>query len=741
MKKRTLDMMIGIFLSIFLVLIVICLVRFTREKLGKKDPILETEESYQTDTEIYEDEINSELFGTELWDSEVTEIEVEGSELSEEELAMLESEETEKESEKEESKKDDSQKEETKKEDSKKEKTESEKNSEKQEVTKPKYPYYIKVNRQANCVTVYTYDENGKYTVPVKAMVCSTGRNKGTPTGVFRTQAKYTWRILYGNVYGQYSTRINGSILFHSVPYRKTQKNSLITNYYNQLGTAASAGCVRLTCADAKWIYDNCALGTTVEVYDGSSPGPLGKPSAVKIDKNHPNAGWDPTDPDPNNPWRKQAPTLSGVKASTVERGGNVDLLSGVLAVDSAGNSVNVNVSGTVNTKVCGDYTITYSATDSSGNTTTAKAVVTVKDTVAPSITQTSVITVHNSTTDIEKLIKSALRVTDAGETLDTSVITLDISNLKNAMNKKSYGTIKVSASAVDAYGNKTTTSGVEVTYVQVDENAPVITITGNAPTASVDLTNVKDEATRKSKIVTVAKNAVQKGTNYTVKDDFSKENEIECSLSCDYQGNTLKGNYSVKVIITAKDKAGKAAQKDIMVSVAVIDNTDENAPVITITGNTPTVSVDLTNVKDEATRKSKIVTAVKGAVRKGTHYTVKDDVSKENEIECSISCNYQGSTLKGNYSVEVIITAKDEAGKTSQKDIVVSLTVVDNTVIQQPDGTQNPGNQGTQGTEQDTSGNNLDTEASQNIEEHSETTEELSPISMYYMFETKMVA
>ena len=33
--------------------------------------------------------------------------------------------------------------------------------------------YYIKVNRKQNCITIYSKDEKGKYTVPVKAMACS----------------------------------------------------------------------------------------------------------------------------------------------------------------------------------------------------------------------------------------------------------------------------------------------------------------------------------------------------------------------------------------------------------------------------------------------------------------------------------------------------------------------------------------------------------------------------------------
>ena len=35
--------------------------------------------------------------------------------------------------------------------------------------------YYLKVNVQANTVTVYMCDDNDAYTVPVRAMVCSTG--------------------------------------------------------------------------------------------------------------------------------------------------------------------------------------------------------------------------------------------------------------------------------------------------------------------------------------------------------------------------------------------------------------------------------------------------------------------------------------------------------------------------------------------------------------------------------------
>ncbi len=165
--------------------------------------------------------------------------------------------------------------------------------------------YYIKINYTANVVTVYQKDGNGDYTVPVKAFVCSTGT--ATPrSGIYRTIRKFRWRALFGGVYGQYATTITGSILFHSVPYYSQNPGTLEYQEYDKLGTAASAGCIRLTVRDTKWIYDNCAIGTYVEFYSSSSPGPLGKPSAQKISSNIECRNWDPTDPDGNNPWKNQ---------------------------------------------------------------------------------------------------------------------------------------------------------------------------------------------------------------------------------------------------------------------------------------------------------------------------------------------------------------------------------------------------------------------------------------------------
>lgn len=180
-----------------------------------------------------------------------------------------------------------------------------EKDSQQSASDETEFPYYIKINRKQNCITVYTSDENGEYTVPYKAMICSTGLYNATPRGTFHLSTKYLWRELYGKVYGQYATRITGGVLFHSVPYYKKSKSALCTEKYNKLGQQASMGCVRLTVEDAKWIADNCPSGTTVEIYEDDDPGPLGKPEAAHIDTDSPNKGWDPTDPDVENPWHQ----------------------------------------------------------------------------------------------------------------------------------------------------------------------------------------------------------------------------------------------------------------------------------------------------------------------------------------------------------------------------------------------------------------------------------------------------
>ena len=149
-------------------------------------------------------------------------------------------------------------------------------------------------------------------------MICSTGRTDGmTPRGTYSIQVKYEFKRLgsAGNYcYGQYACRFTGPYLFHSVPISFGADNDpalgrhmMYMEKYELLGSPASDGCVRLTVEDAKWIYDNSEIyNTRVLITDAEGPVPSAPPKVIYAepytDAN--GLGWDPTDPDPENPYR-----------------------------------------------------------------------------------------------------------------------------------------------------------------------------------------------------------------------------------------------------------------------------------------------------------------------------------------------------------------------------------------------------------------------------------------------------
>lgn len=194
---------------------------------------------------------------------------------------------------------------------------------------------------------------------------------------------------MIGNCYAQYCSRITTGILFHSVwYYHNGDKSSMSVAAYNVMGQKASHGCVRLLCKDSKWIYDNCPIGTKITIFWGDkSDDPLPRPSFTPI-KNGKFTDWDPTDPDPKNPYRKKVPTIT-VNEAEVEYGTKVSPLNLVTIKDSAGNVLpksSVKISGKINTKKLGTYKVKFTVKDTLGNKLTKTVKFKVVDTKAPSI-------------------------------------------------------------------------------------------------------------------------------------------------------------------------------------------------------------------------------------------------------------------------------------------------------------------------------------------------------------------
>ena len=123
--------------------------------------------------------------------------------------------------------------------------------------------YLILVDKSACHTMIYTKSGNGW--APYKDWLCTPGK-PSTPSlsGIYHVQGK-------GNSFGWdkgytcwYYTQISGNYLFHSVIYQMGSKTNVIDG---RLGQQLSHGCVRLSLENAKWMYDNIPVGTTIYLY------------------------------------------------------------------------------------------------------------------------------------------------------------------------------------------------------------------------------------------------------------------------------------------------------------------------------------------------------------------------------------------------------------------------------------------------------------------------------------------
>jgi lipoprotein-anchoring transpeptidase ErfK/SrfK len=122
--------------------------------------------------------------------------------------------------------------------------------------------YYIRVLLDRQVVLVYLDGEE------IRSMVCSAGTAaKPTPTGRFFIQNR--GEFFFSEKYQQggkwwVSFRDWGIYLFHSVP---TNRNGeIIPEEATKLGRPASHGCVRLSMADARWLYDTIPEEAPVDI-------------------------------------------------------------------------------------------------------------------------------------------------------------------------------------------------------------------------------------------------------------------------------------------------------------------------------------------------------------------------------------------------------------------------------------------------------------------------------------------
>ena len=157
-------------------------------------------------------------------------------------------------------------------------------------------PYLIDIDKTNQVLTVYTIGETGYYDLIVKQFMCSTGHCDKVEDGMYTLGEKYRWKEMGNGSYAQYASRISGPYLIHSCCYYSMNSGKMKTRYYDNLGTNASSGCVRLAAGNAYWIYTNCPKGTPIHVHYSDSVDEELRARVTPIP--YVNMNWDPTDPE-----------------------------------------------------------------------------------------------------------------------------------------------------------------------------------------------------------------------------------------------------------------------------------------------------------------------------------------------------------------------------------------------------------------------------------------------------------
>jgi hypothetical protein len=221
---------------------------------------------------------------------------------------------------------------------------------------------------------------------------------------------------------------------------------------------------------------------------------------------------------------------------------------AGATAKDNYDASVAVTTSGAVNTNVLGNYTLTYTAKDSSNNAAVqVTRTVHVVDTTKPVITLNGLASVS---------IDVKTTYTDAGaaakDNYDASVAV----TASGSVNTNVLGNYTLTYSAKDSSNN----AAVQVTRTVhvVDTTKPVITLNGNAS-------------------VSVEMNTPYTDAGATAKDNFDATVAVTTTGSVN---TTVPGDYTLTY--TAKDSSNNAAVP-VTRTVHVVDS---SKPVITLLGS-----------------------------------------------------------------------------------------------------------------------------------------------------------
>ncbi|MBC6133373.1 DUF5011 domain-containing protein [Listeria booriae] len=309
------------------------------------------------------------------------------------------------------------------------------------------------------------------------------------------------------------------------------------------------------------------------------------------------------------------APTITATD-HVLKKGSSFNPMAGVTASDAEDGNLTSSISVTANdvdTSVEGTYHVTYSVTDSDGNTTTKTITVTVSSNNAPVITAADKTLKKGASFD-------PMAGVSASDTEDGDV-TDNVSVTANDVDTSAVGTYHVTYSVTDSDGN-TTTKTITVTVTSND--APVIT-----------------------------------ASDKTLKKGGSFDPMAGVSAS-----DTEDGNVTDKVSVTAND-VDTSAVGTYHVTYSVTDsdgNTTTKTITVTVTSNDAPVIV----ASDQTLKKGKAFDVMAGV-------SASDLEDGDVTGGITVTANDVDTNTVGTYHVTYSVTDSD--GNTTTKTITVTIT------------------------------------------------------------------
>ena len=275
-------------------------------------------------------------------------------------------------------------------------------------------------------------------------------------------------------------------------------------------------------------------------------------------------------------------PTVTSIKDQTKEVNTSIDSIK-IEATDNSGQAVTNKVSGlpegisfnsetnTISgtpTKV-GNYPITVTTTDASGNKTETKFTIEVVDTTKPTVTsikdQTKEVNTSIDSIKIEATDNSGQSVINKVSGLPTGVAFDSETNTISGIPTK-VGSYPITVTTTDASGNKTET---KFTIEVVDKTAPTVTsIENQTKEVNTAIDSIKIEATDNSGQAVI-----------------NKVSGLPDGVTFDSETNTISGTPtkvgSYPIVVTTTDASGNKTETKFTIEVV-----DETAPTVTAINN-----------------------------------------------------------------------------------------------------------------------------------------------------------